>query len=116
MINGADYMNWRDITFAGGGNCLTTSAYDTSEIGTMAASKSKIAKDTAFQEMMQNNIKYWFYQLADSNAMNGLSVNTEIKRVLTWYQWLIILGIVLFGATTICSGLMTVKAYKEERR
>ena len=116
MINGADYMNWRDITFAGGGNCLTTSAYDTSEIGTMAASKSKIAKDTAFQEMMQNNIKYWFYQLANSNAMNGLSVNTEIKRVLTWYQWLIILGIVLFGATTICSGLMTVKAYKEERR
>ncbi|MCF0133354.1 MAG: glycoside hydrolase family 3 C-terminal domain-containing protein, partial [Blautia sp.] len=24
MINGADYMNWRDITAAGGGNCLTT--------------------------------------------------------------------------------------------
>ena len=116
MINGADYMNWRDITYAGGGNALTTSAYDTSEIGTMAASKSKIAKDTAFQEMMQYNIKYWLYQLADSNAMNGLSVNTEIKRVLTWYQWLIILAIVLFSAATIGSGYMTIKNYKKERR
>lgn len=86
MINGADYMNWRDITAAGGGNCLTTSAYDTSKIGTMAASKSEIEKDTNFQEMMKTNIKHFLYKLADSNAMNGTSKTTVIKHILTWWQ------------------------------
>ena len=33
MINGADYMNWRDIVFGGGGGCLTTSAYESANIG-----------------------------------------------------------------------------------
>lgn len=86
MINGADYMNWRDVTAGGGGNCLTTSAYDTSNIGTMAASKSDIQKDTQFQEMMKYNLKFWMYQLAGSNAMNGVTSTTELKYVLTWYQ------------------------------
>lgn len=86
MINGADYMNWRDITAGGGGNCLTTSAYDTSSIGTMAASKDLIEKDTQFQEMMKYNLKFWMYNLVQSNAMNGLSSTTEVNHVLTWYQ------------------------------
>ena len=89
MINGADYMNWRDITAGGGGNCLTTSAYDTSRLGTMAASKDKIAKDTKFQQMMKYNIKFFLYQMADSNAMNGTTSTTVIRHVLTWYQILI---------------------------
>ena len=86
MINGADYMNWRDITAGGGGNCLTTSAYDTSKIGTMAKSQSEILKDTEFQNMMKHNIKFFLYNLADSNAMNGTSQTTVIKQVLTWWQ------------------------------
>ena len=44
MINGADYMNWRDVTAAGGGGTLTTSAYDTSEIGAMANSKKQLRR------------------------------------------------------------------------
>ena len=86
MINGADYMNWRDVTAGGGGNCLTTSAYDTSSIGNMASSKSAIQKDTAFQEMMKYSLRFWLYQLANSNVMNGLKSTTELKYVLTWYQ------------------------------
>jgi len=114
MINGADYMNWRDITFAGGGNCLTTSAYDTSKIGTMAASKSKIAKDTDFQNMMKYNIKFFLYKLADSNAMNGYSIGTSIKHVLTWYQWLCIALIAIFGVATLGTGFLGYRAYKKE--
>lgn len=83
MINGADYMNWRDVTAGGGGNCLTTSAYDTSEIGNMASSKSAIEKDQSFQEMMKFNLKFWVYQLAQCNAMNGISSTTEIQYVVT---------------------------------
>nr|MCR5715412.1 fibronectin type III-like domain-contianing protein [Lachnospiraceae bacterium] len=114
MINGADYMNWRDITFAGGGNCLTTSAYDTSKIGTMAASKSRIEKDTAFQEKMQYSIKFWLYQLADSNAMNGISVNTAIQHVLTWYQILCIALIAVFGIGTVLTGWLGYRSYRKE--
>lgn len=100
MINGADYMNWRDITFAGGGNCLTTSAYETSEIGTMADSKAAIAKDTEFQKMMKKNIKYWLYNLAQSNAMNGLTYTTELKHVLTWWQKAIYAAIAVLACLT----------------
>lgn len=115
MINGADYMNWRDITFAGGGNCLTTSAYDTSTIGTMAASKAKIAKDTAFQEMMKYNIKFFLYKIASSNALNGISVDTRIVNVLTWYQILCIALIAASALGMIGTGFMGYKKYKEEK-
>jgi beta-glucosidase len=110
MINGADYMNWRDITFAGGGNCLTTSAYDTSKIGTMAASKSVISTDTNFQNMMKYNIKFWLYNLAKSNAMNGIDKDTEIKRVNTWWQSLIYAFIVIFAVLTVLFIFLMIKA------
>jgi beta-glucosidase len=110
MINGADYMNWRDITFAGGGSCLTTSAYDTSKIGTMAASKSVISTDTNFQNMMKYNIKFWLYNLAKSNAMNGIDKDTEIKRVNTWWQSLIYAFIVIFAVLTVLFIFLMIKA------
>ncbi len=118
MINGTEYMNWRDITSAGGGNCLTTSAYDSSIIGTMAASKKAISKDTQFQEMMKYNLKYWMYNIASSNAMNGISQTTKIKHVLAWYQILLIAVAVASGALTVAFaalGIVTAKkASKEE--
>jgi len=83
MINGADYMNWRDVTAAGGGGTLTTSAYDTSEIGAMANSKKEIEKDVSFQQMMKKNIKYYLYQLVQSNAMNGISSTTDCKNMVS---------------------------------
>ena len=92
MINGADYMNWRDVVAAGGGFALTSSAYDTSNIGTMAASKADIQKDIWFQEQMKKGIKYALFNIAQSNAMNGISSTTEIVYVKTWYEN------VLFGA------------------
>ena len=55
MINGADYMNWRDIVFGGGGGCLTTSAYESANIGSMTSTENLklIAKDSAFQKKMK---------------------------------------------------------------
>ncbi len=126
MINGADYMNWRDIVAGGGGNALTTSAYETSEIGTMAASKSLIEKDTYFQTKMKENIKYWLYNLATSNAMNGLTYTSEIKRIYVWWEialWCLIAAsavlTVLFGALYVTKSkkLENIKVVdkKEER-
>lgn len=116
MINGADYMNWRDVTIAGGGNCLTTSAYDTSEIGNMASSKALIAKDTAFQEMMKYNIKFWLHAMAGSNAMNGLTNTTEVIYQLTWYQKALIAAIAVSGILTAgCMAVYGVKAAKNKK-
>ena len=115
MINGADYMNWRDITAGGGGNCLTTSAYDTSKIGTMAASKNVIKKDTHFQEMMQTNIKYFLYRLADSNAMNGINKNTKIQYVLTWWQKAIYGLDILFAALTVLFVVLMIRTGKKAK-
>lgn len=114
MINGTEYMNWRDITAAGGGNCLTTSAYDSSVIGTMAKSKNIIAKDTQFQQTMKQSLKYWMYNLASSNSMNGISQTTKIKHVLTWYQLLLIAVSAVTGVLTILFAALGVMASKKE--
>ncbi len=100
MINGADYMNWRDIVAGGGGGCLTTSAYDTSEIGAMSASKSAIQKDMTFQERMKEGIRYYLYQLVESNAMNGVSSTTEIVYIRTWYQNALLAATIVLGILT----------------
>ena len=99
MINGADYMNWRDVT-AGGGGSLTSSAYDTSTIGGMAASKSDIQKDMYFQSRMQESLKYWLYQLAGSNVQNGQTSTTERVYIMTWYQKAILGATIGFGVLT----------------
>ena len=35
---------------------------------------------------MKQGIKYYLYQLAQSNAMNGISSTTEIVYIATWYE------------------------------
>ncbi len=101
MINGADYMNWRDIVAAGGGACLTSSAYAGSNIGTMAASKTAISKDTSFQEQMKLTIKYYLYNIVESSAMNGLTADTEIVTNLTWFQILCYAAIAVAAVLTV---------------
>ena len=100
MINGADYMNWRDVVAGGGGFTLTSSAYDTSNIGAMAASKSAIEKDVWFQEQMKTGIKYALYNIVQSNAMNGISSTTEIVYITTWYMRALQIATYALGALT----------------
>jgi len=116
MINGADYMNWRDVTAAGGGNCLTSSAYETSEIGEMNASKSEIEKDGDFQAQMKRNIKYWAYNMAASNAMNGLTSTTEKVYVLTWYQKALYAGTAGLGALTALLAIVSLLKRRKEKK
>lgn len=108
MINGADYMNWKDVTFANGGNALTTSAYDTSNIGTMASAKAEIAKDTQFQLNMKQNIKYWVYNMVASNAMNGLTNTSALVYKFTWWQYALYAGIAVTGVLTLGSAVMLI--------
>ncbi len=88
MINGPEYMNWRDVTFAGGGGCLTENAYDSSIIGdpNSAENMKLIEKDTAFQQELKQMLKYDLYTFANSNTMNGVTSDTRVVRVHPWWE------------------------------
>ena len=105
MINGPEYMNWRDVTFAGGGGCLTENAYDTSIIGdpNSADNMKLIEKDTAFQKELKQMLKYDLYTFANSNTMNGVTSDTRVVRVHPWWETTLIAinwatGILTLGA------------------
>lgn len=86
---GFDYMNWLDNIYAGGGGCLCTSAnFSTSEHGSMGddRNQSSLLADTAFQHEMQQALRYYLYVFANSNAMNGISPDTTVVRVATWWE------------------------------
>ena len=86
---GFDYMNWLDNIYAGGGGCLCTSAnFSTSLHGSMGDEKNQksLAADTAFQHEMQKALRYYMYVFANSNAMNGISPDTTVVRVRTWWE------------------------------
>lgn len=117
MINGADYMNWRDVTAAGGGGALTTSAYDTASIGAMSQSSDIIAKDGYFQKMMKKNIEYFLVQIANSNAMNGISSTTRIEYLTTWYEYTLYIAIAVISVlTAACLTISVVKDKKSAKK
>lgn len=103
MVNGADYMNWKDVVFGGGGGCLTTSAYENSEIGSMTSEDNLklIAKDSVFQKKMKETIKYFVYNTVASNDMNGITSSTIYVPVMTWWQIAIICTEVTFGVLSV---------------
>ena len=88
MINGPEYMNWRDVTFAGGGGCLTENAYESSIIGdpNSADNMKLIEKDTVFQQELKKMLKYDLYTFANSNTMNGVTSDTRVVRVHPWWE------------------------------
>lgn len=88
MINGAEYMNWRDITFAGGGGCLTSTAYQESVIGspTSADNMKLIQKDTVFQQELKDMLRYSLYTFVQSNTMNGVTSDTRVVPVTPWWE------------------------------
>ena len=87
MAASPDYMNWLDAVAGGTGGILTTSATTaTGKKGAMIASREEIQKDTAFQQKMHDGLKYYLYSAARSNALNGLTVTSEILYVRTWWQ------------------------------
>lgn len=87
MINGADYQNWKDAMSAGSSALLSNlNTYADSRWGTMSANRDLIASDTEFQQKMQQQLKYTLYTTVRSNAVNGITSNTELVYVRTWWQ------------------------------
>lgn len=103
MINGPEYMNWRDVTFAGGGGCLTSTAFESSTIGSplTAANMKKIQKDTLFQQELKKMLKYDLYTFAQSNTMNGITQDTKIVPVNPWWKTTLIAADYVFGIASL---------------
>ena len=91
MAAAPDYMNWLDSVMNGTGGMLTTeSTTASSKKGSMVSRRSEIQKDTNFQQHMHDGLKHYMYSAARSNALNGITTDTEIKYVRTWWQNLIL--------------------------
>lgn len=104
MINGADYMNWKDSLLGGGRTMLSNpTTYEDTEWGAMTSDKNmkKIKADSLFQHKMKEILKTYVYTTAQSNAMNGISAGTQIVYVNTWWQNLIVGIKYAFGALTV---------------
>ncbi len=112
MVNGADYMNWRDVVFGGGGGCLTTAAYESSNIGSMTSPENLelIAQDSAFQAKMKEAIKYFVYNTVASNNMNTITSSTRYVEVLTWWQIALIAAEVIFGVLTLAFIILFIRS------
>lgn len=111
MVNGADYMNWKDSIYAGGGSMLSNSTtYAETQWGTMTENKALIASDAAFQQQMKQGLKYFLYSTAKSNAMNGITSNTTTVYVRTWWQNTILGFEIGFAALTVLFAGLGVKA------
>lgn len=105
MINGADYMNWRDLTINGNSLCLTSDAYSNSNIGSMTSSDNlkAIEKDAAFQAEMRESLKYALYTMAGSNAMNGMSADTIVVKVMPWWEKALVGADIALGALAVAA-------------
>ena len=107
MINGPEYMNWRDVTFAGGGGCLTSTAFESSVIGSPLSSDNMklIQKDTEFQHELKKMLKYDLFTFVQSNAMNGITKDTHIVRAYPWWEITLIginIGLGVLTALSLC--------------
>lgn len=103
---GYDYMNWLDNIYAGGGCCLNrSSAFSSAEIGSMRDAKNYdlVQSDSLFQNEMQQAIKHFMYVFANSNAMNGLSPNSKVVHVTTWWEYAVMGADVVLGVLTVVS-------------
>lgn len=117
MVNGSDYMNWRDTIAYGGGGLVSKTAYQDSIIGDPAtqANLALIAKDHTFQAEVQETIKYFLYNMANSNYMNYVTANTTFRYVTPWWQTMLTVVDVVLGVLTLGGMAMYVVSAKKNK-
>lgn len=117
MVNGSDYMNWRDTIANGGGGLVSKTAYQDSTIGdpVTPANMALIEKDQAFQADVQETVKYFLYNLADSNYMNYLTANTTFRYITPWWQSALTVVNVVLGVLTLGGCVMYVTSAKKNK-
>ena len=115
---GFDYMNWLDTIYAGGGGLLcTTASYTSCAHGSMSDARNieLVKADAAFQHEMQDGLKHFMYVFAGSNAMNGLSPDSEVVHVTTWWEKALTAANVAFGGLALVFLALYANAERKSR-
>ncbi len=117
LINGASYQNWLD-TISGGASAVLSNlqTFAETELGTMASNKDAIEKDTEFQQKMKEGIKYTLYTTARSNALNGITSDTETVYVHTWWQNAILGVEIGFGVLTVLFAVLYARSELKKKK
>lgn len=117
MVNGSDYMNWRDAIAYGGGALISKTSYQNSIIGdpTTSENLALVAKDHTFQAEAQEAIKYFFYNMADSNYMNYITSNTTYRFVTPVWQTILNVSNIALGVLTLGGAVMYVVSSKKNK-
>lgn len=76
--------------------------------------EDNVSKDSRLQAALKQDLKYQLYAIANSNALDGLSSNSELVSVRTWYDNLVTALIVVFAALTVLNLALYFKSAKKE--
>ena len=93
-----------------------STTFEQTEWGSMTSNRAKIAKDAEFQQKMKQLIKYYAYTTAGSNAMNGITSDTELVYVRTWWQNALRYTTIGAGALTALLALLWLMSGRKGRK
>lgn len=117
MVNGSMYMNWLDSYALGLSGTLGTDVYSSTPLGasTSDANQKAIATDAYLQQQIHDSIKYVVYQVANSNFMNGMDANTEVKTVTPWWQLAFTAATVVLGVAAAAVTILYIKDLRAKK-
>ena len=105
--NSNDYMDVIQGVLAGG------DGWDCNDANKWTPKLNENKDDPQVVNAMRQATARILYTVANSNAMNGISPDTHIEEIMTWWQIAFIAGDVLFGLLTVGSIAMLVRAGKK---
>ena len=74
-----------------------------------------VSQDAVLMQDLKNVMKWQYYAIANSNAMDGLNETSKIVEVCTWYDNALTAAQVVFAVLTIAGIVMYIRNMKKEK-
>lgn len=74
-----------------------------------------VSQDAVLMQDLKNVMKWQYYAIANSNAMDGLNETSKIVEVRTWYDNALTAAQVVFAVLTIAGIVMYIRNMKKEK-
>ena len=118
FIQNANYVVLKEAVLNG-----VTMSCNTGD-NTMAAVSEKypywtveaVSQDTTMMTALKQAMKYQNYALANSNAMDGMAINTKLVSVRTWYDNALTAVQIVFAALTVLAAAMYVLDERKSKK
>ena len=108
--NNNNYMDVLNGLLAGG------DAWDCNDGSKWTEKLVQYRDDPTVANAMRDATKRILYTVANSNAMNGISVNMQVVELTTWWQIAIIVCDVVFGLLAAGSIFMLVRSMRKKKK